>query len=79
MTQIVYFLYIFFSQLFIFLFQMLQVIHTVEESSDTLAFATEPVMASLANILAYHVSILRTIFPYFLYKPKINIWITLLR
>uniref|UniRef100_A0A1I8NLZ2 Protein kinase domain-containing protein n=1 Tax=Stomoxys calcitrans TaxID=35570 RepID=A0A1I8NLZ2_STOCA len=34
--------------------KMLQVIHTVEESSDTLAFATEPVMASLANILAYH-------------------------
>ncbi|XP_058983498.1 SCY1-like protein 2 [Musca domestica] len=36
--------------------KMLQVIHTVEESSDTLAFATEPVMASLANILAYHES-----------------------
>lgn len=36
--------------------QILQVLHPVEESTDTLAFATEPVMASLANILAFHVS-----------------------
>lgn len=32
---------------------MLTLLHTVEESSDTLAFATEPVLASLANILGY--------------------------
>ncbi|XP_054169221.1 SCY1-like protein 2 [Oppia nitens] len=31
--------------------KMLTLLHSVEESSDTLAFATEPVMASLANIL----------------------------
>ena len=30
---------------------MLTLFHSVEESSDTLAFATEPVLASLANIL----------------------------
>lgn len=30
--------------------------HTVEESSETLSFATEPVIASLANVLAYQVS-----------------------
>lgn len=35
---------------------MLQIYHTVEESSETLAFATEPIFASLANILAFHVS-----------------------
>ncbi|XP_024084820.1 SCY1-like protein 2 isoform X2 [Cimex lectularius] len=33
--------------------KILQVVHSVEESGDTLAFATEPVLASLANILAY--------------------------
>lgn len=33
--------------------KMLTVIHPVEECADTLAFATEPVYASLANILAY--------------------------
>ncbi len=36
--------------------KILQIIHTVEECPDTLAFATEPVLASLANILAYNVS-----------------------
>lgn len=36
--------------------QILQIIHTVEECPDTLAFATEPVLASLANILAFYVS-----------------------
>ncbi|XP_039287433.1 SCY1-like protein 2 [Nilaparvata lugens] len=34
--------------------KVLQVLHPVEESSDTLAFASEPVLASLANILAFH-------------------------
>lgn len=38
------------------LLQILQIIHPVEECSETLAFATEPVFASLANILAYQVS-----------------------
>lgn len=38
--------------------QMLQVYHPVEENSETLAFATEPVMTSLANIHAFHVSVL---------------------
>ncbi|KAJ6640725.1 SCY1-like protein 2 [Pseudolycoriella hygida] len=33
--------------------KILQVIHPVEECSETLAFATEPVFASLANILAF--------------------------
>ncbi|XP_073976277.1 SCY1-like protein bma isoform X3 [Rhodnius prolixus] len=33
--------------------KILQVIHSVEESGETLAFASEPVLASLANILAY--------------------------
>lgn len=32
---------------------MLAVVHTVEESSDTLAFATEPVLGSLANVFDY--------------------------
>lgn len=36
--------------------QILQVVHTAEECQDTLAFATEPVMASLGNILAFKVS-----------------------
>ncbi|XP_055612281.1 SCY1-like protein 2 isoform X2 [Uranotaenia lowii] len=31
--------------------------HTVEESSETLSFATEPVIASLANVLAYQESV----------------------
>ncbi|XP_072159341.1 SCY1-like protein 2 isoform X2 [Bemisia tabaci] len=34
--------------------RILQVVHAIEECSETIAFATEPVMASLANILAYH-------------------------
>ncbi|XP_070509672.1 SCY1-like protein 2 [Chironomus tepperi] len=33
--------------------KILQIIHTVEECSETLAFATEPVYASLANVLAF--------------------------
>ncbi|KXJ81150.1 hypothetical protein RP20_CCG021479 [Aedes albopictus] len=36
--------------------KILQIMHTVEESSETLSFATEPVIASLANVLAYQVS-----------------------
>lgn len=36
--------------------KILQIIHTVEECPETLAFATEPVFASLANVLAFHVS-----------------------
>ncbi|XP_067644507.1 SCY1-like protein 2 isoform X2 [Eurosta solidaginis] len=36
--------------------RILQVMHTVEESTDTLAFATEPIYASLSNILAFHES-----------------------
>lgn len=32
--------------------KMLQVLHPVEECGDTLAFACEPVFASLANVLA---------------------------
>uniref|UniRef100_T1HAT6 Protein kinase domain-containing protein n=1 Tax=Rhodnius prolixus TaxID=13249 RepID=T1HAT6_RHOPR len=34
-------------------FNLRHVIHSVEESGETLAFASEPVLASLANILAY--------------------------
>ncbi|XP_075230291.1 SCY1-like protein bma [Lycorma delicatula] len=33
--------------------KILQVLHPVEENNDTLAFASEPVLASLANILAF--------------------------
>ncbi|XP_015127259.1 SCY1-like protein 2 isoform X1 [Diachasma alloeum] len=33
--------------------KLLQVIHPVKECSETLAFATEPVLGSLANVLAY--------------------------
>uniref|UniRef100_A0A1B0GQ39 Protein kinase domain-containing protein n=1 Tax=Phlebotomus papatasi TaxID=29031 RepID=A0A1B0GQ39_PHLPP len=33
--------------------KMLQVIHPVEECGETLAFATEPILASLANVLAF--------------------------
>lgn len=42
----------------LYVFQILQIVHTVEECPDTLAFATEPVLASLANILAFYVSLL---------------------
>lgn len=35
---------------------MLQIIHPIEECSETLAFATEPVLASLANVLAFQVN-----------------------
>jgi hypothetical protein len=44
------------STSFLSLPQILQILHTVEECPDTLAFATEPVLASLANILAFYVS-----------------------
>ncbi|CAG5080868.1 Similar to Scyl2: SCY1-like protein 2 (Mus musculus) [Cotesia congregata] len=33
--------------------KLLQVIHPVKECAETLAFATEPVLGSLANVLAY--------------------------
>ncbi|XP_068083856.1 SCY1-like protein 2 [Anabrus simplex] len=33
--------------------KILQVLHPVEECSETLAFASEPVLASLANVLAF--------------------------
>uniref|UniRef100_A0A1B0B8V1 Protein kinase domain-containing protein n=1 Tax=Glossina palpalis gambiensis TaxID=67801 RepID=A0A1B0B8V1_9MUSC len=36
--------------------KILQILHTVEESAETLAFAAEPIYASLANILAFHES-----------------------
>ncbi|XP_031640158.1 SCY1-like protein 2 isoform X1 [Contarinia nasturtii] len=36
--------------------KILQIIHPVEECPETLAFATEPIFASLANILAYQES-----------------------
>lgn len=36
--------------------QILQIYHTVEENADTLAFASEPIFASLSNVLAFHVS-----------------------
>ncbi|KAJ9585871.1 hypothetical protein L9F63_020484, partial [Diploptera punctata] len=36
--------------------KILQVVHPVEECSETLAFASEPVLASLANVLAYQES-----------------------
>lgn len=47
-----------------YVFQILQIIHTVEECPDTLAFATEPVLASLANILAFYVSQSSSSFPH---------------
>ena len=33
--------------------KILALVHSVEESSDTLAFATEPVLGSLANVFDY--------------------------
>lgn len=36
--------------------KILQVLHPVEECSETLAFASEPVLASLANVLAFQES-----------------------
>ncbi|XP_033243930.1 SCY1-like protein 2 isoform X3 [Drosophila miranda] len=36
--------------------RILQIYHTVEESADTLAFASEPIFASLSNVLAFHES-----------------------
>ncbi|XP_050538239.1 SCY1-like protein 2 isoform X3 [Daktulosphaira vitifoliae] len=36
---------------------ILKVVHSVEDCNETLAFAAEPVIASLANILAYQASI----------------------
>ncbi|XP_052752631.1 SCY1-like protein 2 isoform X2 [Galleria mellonella] len=37
--------------------KMLQIIHSIEEGHNTIAFACEPVLASLHNILAWHESI----------------------
>lgn len=34
--------------------KILHVLHPIEECAETLAFASEPVFASLANVLAYH-------------------------
>lgn len=34
--------------------KILHVLHPIEECPETLAFATEPVYASLANVLAHH-------------------------
>lgn len=36
---------------------ILKVVHSVEDCNETLAFAAEPVIASLANILAYQASV----------------------
>ncbi|CAD7082852.1 unnamed protein product [Hermetia illucens] len=36
--------------------KILQIIHPIEECPDTLAFATEPILASLANVLAFQES-----------------------
>lgn len=36
--------------------KILHVLHPIEECADTLAFASEPVFGSLANILAYQES-----------------------
>lgn len=36
--------------------KILQVLHPVEECNETLAFASEPVLASLANVLAFQES-----------------------
>ncbi|RVE53533.1 hypothetical protein evm_001903, partial [Chilo suppressalis] len=36
--------------------KMLQIIHSIEEGHNTIAFASEPVLASLHNILAWHES-----------------------
>lgn len=36
--------------------KMLQIIHSLEESNNTIAFASESVLGSLHNILAWHVS-----------------------
>ncbi|KAH8345925.1 hypothetical protein KR067_009094, partial [Drosophila pandora] len=36
--------------------RILQIYHTVEENADTLAFASEPIFASLSNVLAFHES-----------------------
>lgn len=37
--------------------KMLQIIHALEEANHTLAFATEPIIGCLQNILSWHVSI----------------------
>ncbi|KAJ8737556.1 hypothetical protein PYW08_000151 [Mythimna loreyi] len=39
--------------------KMLQIIHALEEGATTIAFASEPVLASLHNILNWHVSTTR--------------------
>lgn len=47
---------------------MLHIVHQVEECADTLAFATEPVYASLANILAYQVNFIFIFILNFVYR-----------
>lgn len=37
--------------------KILHVLHPIEECSETLAFASEPVLASLANVLAFQESV----------------------
>lgn len=45
------------SSVFFYNSKILQIIHPIEECPDTLAFATEPVLACLGNILAHQVSL----------------------
>lgn len=45
--------------------RMLQIIHALEENNHTFAFASESVLGSLHNILAWHVSELHFIFTFF--------------
>lgn len=48
--------------------KMLQIIHSLEEGHNTIAFASEPIVGSLQNILAWHVRILIQLnFPKFKY------------
>lgn len=41
--------------------KMLQVIHALEEGTTTIAFASEPVLGSLHNIMNWHVSTYSTL------------------
>lgn len=54
--------------------KMLQIIHALEEGTTTLAFASEPVLASLANILAWHVSILNNLILLYITYLKVIDW-----
>lgn len=55
--------------------QILQILHPVEECADTIAFATEPVFASLANILAFQVSVCLSARVCVVKRKYILIWI----